>query len=139
MWLLKYALELLGFACRTLQYVSWLLQPLLQESKGHQLLHNLSNIPNTPVFLGRPDCLKSSQPQIPGLHLELQVEGVTLRVTPHQNSDPHFSRTRTCSKISYRVSHPPTNLSSVFGTPRTRPCPTLPILYPFPATLTEAL
>ena len=80
MRLLKYALELLGFACGTLQYVSWLLQPLLQESKGHQLLHNLSNVPGTPVFLRRPDCLKSSQPQIPGLHVELQVEGEGLNV-----------------------------------------------------------
>ena len=75
MRLLNYALELLGSACRTLQYISWLLQPLFQESKGHQLPHNLSNIPGTPVFLGKPDYLKSSQPQILGLHLELQVEG----------------------------------------------------------------
>ena len=69
MQLLKYALELLDFACGTLQYVFWLLQPLLQESKGHHLPHNLSNIPGTPVSLGRPDYPKSSQPQIPGLHL----------------------------------------------------------------------
>ena len=75
MQLLKYALELLDFACETLQYVSWLLQPLLQESKGHQLPHNLSNVPGTPVFLGRTDYSKSSQPQIPGLDLKLQVEG----------------------------------------------------------------
>ena len=46
------------------------------------------------------------------------VLDVTLHVTPHQNSDPHFSMTQTCSKISYHVSHPFTNLSSVLGTPR---------------------
>ena len=67
--------------------------------------------------------------------LELSV---TLCITLHRNSDPHFPTTRTCSKISYHVSHPSTNLSSVFGTPHTRPCPTLPIPYPYPATLTEA-
>ena len=75
MQLLKYALELLDFACETLQNIFWLLQPLLQEPKGHQLPHNLSNVPGIPVFLGRPDYPKSSQPQILGLHLELQVEG----------------------------------------------------------------
>ena len=80
MQLLKYALELLDFACETLQYVVWLLQPLLQESKGHQLPHNLSNVPGTPVFLERPNYPKSSQPQIPGLHLELQVEGGEVNV-----------------------------------------------------------
>ena len=63
---------------------------------------------------------------------------VTLCVTPHRDSDPHFSMTWTCSKISYRISHPSTNRSSVLGTPRARPCLTFPISYPFPATLTEA-
>ena len=42
---------------------------------NNQLLYNPSNAPGTPVLLGRPDYLKSSQSQIPRLHLELQVKG----------------------------------------------------------------
>ena len=37
-----------------------------------------------------------------------QGQGVTLYVTPHRNSDPHFSMTQTYTKISYHVSHPQT-------------------------------
>ena len=36
---------------------------------------------------------------------------VTLRVTPHWNSDPHFSMTRTCSQTPYHVSLLSTNLN----------------------------
>ena len=63
--------------------------------------------------------------------------GVTRSVTPHWNSNPHFSMIQTCSKTSYHISHPSTNLSSVLGTPHAWPSPTLPIPYPFPATLTK--
>ena len=70
--------------------------------------------------------MNTSGIDISHIFFDQQKLPVTLRVTPHWNSDPHFPLTRVCSKTLTVYPFYPQNLNSIFRTPYAQPSPTLP-------------
>ena len=80
------------------------------------------------------------QPLHPHLHVVLPPPSspYQLHSVQHWNSNPCVPMTQAPSKTFHQVSHPPTTLVSIFGTPCLDPARLPPAPCPYPATLTKA-